>query len=39
MAAGIYTWNGGNPVKINTNRVVKGNILSNGIGNADGTIR
>ncbi len=35
--AGIYTWNGGNPVKEKHNRIIKGNIVSNGIGNAYGT--
>lgn len=35
--AGIYTWNGGNPVKIYTNRIIKGNIVSNGLGNSYGT--
>ena len=36
-AAGIYTYNGGLPVKIYTNRIIKGNIISNGIGNPYGT--
>lgn len=36
-AAGIYTYNGGLPVKIYSNRIVKGNIISNGIGNSYGT--
>jgi hypothetical protein len=36
--AGIYTWNGGNPVKEKFNRKIVGNIVSNGIGNAYGTI-
>lgn len=35
--AGIYTWNGGNPVKQFTNRTIIGNIVSNGIGNPYGT--
>ena len=35
--AGIYTWNGGNPVKQNVNRIITGNIISNGIGNSYGT--
>ncbi len=34
--AGIYTWNGGLPVKIWKNRTVQGNIISNGIGNVHG---
>lgn len=35
--AGIYTWNGGVPVKKYTNRIIKGNIVSNGIGCPNGT--
>jgi hypothetical protein len=34
----IYTWNGGYPVKMFTNRVIKGNIISNGIGNGFGVV-
>ena len=36
--AGIYTWNGGNPVRIHSNLSIKGNIVSNGMGNSYGTV-
>lgn len=36
--AGIYTWNGGNPLRIHSNLVIKGNIVCNGIGDPFGTI-
>jgi hypothetical protein len=35
---GIYTYNGGYPVKMFSNRVIKGNIISNGIGNGYGIV-
>jgi hypothetical protein len=35
-AAGIYTYNGGLPIKQYKNRVIIGNIVSNGIGNPYG---
>ncbi|MEI8272551.1 MAG: hypothetical protein WCG08_08000, partial [Paludibacter sp.] len=34
--AGIYTWNGGVPMKIWTNRIISENIVCNGIGNVYG---
>ncbi|MEI6754104.1 MAG: hypothetical protein WCK78_13180 [Paludibacter sp.] len=34
--AGIYTWNGGSPMKIWSNRIISDNIVCNGIGNVYG---
>ena len=34
--AGIYTWNGGSPMKIWSNRIISNNIVCNGIGNVNG---
>ena len=34
--AGIYTWNGGSPMKIWSNRIISDNIVCNGIGNVNG---